>query len=157
MVRKQSTSYTKKREELEVLGIGISVRKKQGAALKTPGKKTYYKVRDSCIKGINSKFTLLKAIDKNSPIEHFESIYSIVDRFDDLQESLRTNDIIDVFTIASEYEGDGSGPTSAAKAIDLIHAVKEADMGLVKLANQYFMEYGQDYHGENVVWPGEKV
>ena len=146
-----------KREEKDVLGIGISVARKEREQLKQTDKKTYYKVRENCVKGIENKFTQLKSIDENSPIEHFESIYSVVTRFDDLQESLRTNDMIDVFTIGSDYGDDGTGPTATAKEIDLFHDVKEVDMGIVKLANQYFMEYGQTYHGENVTWSGEKI
>ena len=57
-----------KRGEAEVLSIGISVGKKERTVLKTSDKKTYYKVRDTCTKGIDSKFTQLKAIDENSPI-----------------------------------------------------------------------------------------
>ena len=73
-----------KREEKDVLGIGISVARKEREELKKKDKKTYYKVRENCVKGIENKFTQLKSIDENSPIEHFESIYSVVTRFDDL-------------------------------------------------------------------------
>lgn len=146
-----------KRDDDDIFGLGISVSKLEREKLKVNDKKTYYKVQESCTKGIESKFTQLKAIDENSPIDHFESVYSVVTRFDDLQESLRRNDMIDVFTIASEYELDGSGPTATATPVDLFHDIKSTDLGLVKLANQYFMEYGADYHGENVVWSGEKI
>ena len=125
--------------------------------MKVNDKKTYYKVRESCTKGIDSKFTQLKAIDENSPIEHFESVYSVVTRFDDLQESLRVNDMIGVFKIASKYNEDGTGPSANATSIDLFHDVQIVEMDTIKLGNQYFMEYGQDYHGENVTWSGEKI
>ena len=146
-----------KRKEKDVLTLGISVAKEERGDLKLKDKKTYYKVKESCAKGIENKFTQLKPIDENSPVEHFESVYSVVSRFDDLQESLRTNDMIGVFTIASHYEPDGSGPTNISTPVDLFHDIKSTDMGVVKLANQYFYEYGQDYHGENVAWSGEKI
>ena len=152
-VEKRST----RRDKNDILSIGISVSKEERENLKNSDKKTYYKVRESCTKGIVNKFTQLKAIDENSPIEHFESVYSVVTRFDDLQESLRVNDMIGVFTIASSYERDGTGPSAGATPIDLFHNIKTADMEVIKLANQYFMEYGKDYHGENVGWSGEKI
>ena len=145
-----------KRDKDAVLSLSVSVRKEDRKDLKEKDKKTYQKVKENGTKGIENKFTQLKAIDENSPIEHFESVYSVVTRLDDLQESLRVNDEIGVFTIASAYHADGSGPTDEAVTIDMFHD-KDADMGLVKLANQYFYEYGQDYHGENVAWSGEKI
>ena len=88
------------REEKDVLSLSVSVAKEERKELKANDRKTYHKVKETCTKGIDSKFTQLKAIDENSPIEHFESVYSVVTRFDDLQESLRSNDMIGVFTIA---------------------------------------------------------
>ena len=151
------TPRSAKRSDDDIFGIGIIVKKEEREYLKVNDKKTYFKVRENCTKGINNKFTQLKSIDENSPIDHFESIYSIVTRFDDLQDSLRVNDMLDVFCIASEYNDDGSGPTRSAVEIDLFHDIKSTDIGLVKLANQYFMEWGDDFHGENIVWSGEKI
>ena len=65
--------------------------------------------------------------------------------------------MIGVFSIASSYEDDGTGPKSNATSVNLFHDVQTTDMNTVKLANQYYMEYGQDYHGENVAWSGEKI
>lgn len=151
------TPRTNKRSEDEIYGLGIGVTKEEREALKTSDKKTYHKIRESCTKGIENKFTQLKSIDENSPIDHFESVYSVVTRFDDLQESLRKGDMLDVFTIGSSYAADGSGPTSVATEIDLFRSVKSTSLSVVKLANQYFMEYGEDFHGENIVWSGEKI
>ena len=117
------TPLTTKRDEQEVLTLGVSVAKEERKDLKKNDKKTYYKVKESCVKGIENKFTQLKPIDENSQIEAFESVYSVVSRFDDLQESLRTNDMIGVFTIASSYEKDGSGPTTLASPVDLFHDI----------------------------------
>jgi hypothetical protein len=141
----------------DIFGLGLSVSKTKREDLKENDKKTYYKVRENCVKGIPNKFTQLKLINENSPIDHFESVYSVVTRFDDLQDALRRNDMLDVFTIASEYNADGSGPTTTAVEINLFHDIKNTDLSIVKLANQYFMEYGKDYHGENCVWSGEKI
>jgi hypothetical protein len=141
----------------DIFGIGISVKKEERKELKKNDKKAFYKVRENCVKGIVNKFTQLKSINENSPINHFESVYSVVTCFDDLQQSLQVNDMLDVFSIASDYNMDGSGLTKLATSIDLFHNIRDTDMKLVKLANQYFMEYGQDYHGENVVWSGEKI
>ena len=135
---------TTRRDENDILSIGISVSKEEREDLKTNDKKTYYKVRESCTKGIVNKFTQLKAIDENSPIEYFESVYLVVTHFDDLQESLRVNDMIGFFAIASSYERDGTGPSAGVTSIDLFHNIKTADMEMIKLANQYFMEYGID-------------
>ena len=148
---------TAKRTDDDIFGLGIGVTKEERAELKKNDKKTYHKVRENCISGISNKFTQLKSIDENSPIDHFESVYSVVTRFDDLQESLRKSDMLDVFTIASAYNADGSGPTSIATEIDLFRAIKSTDLAIVKLANQYFMEFGDEFHGENIVWSGEKI
>ena len=148
---------TKKRDEGEILSLGVSVAKEERKELKKNDKKTYYKVKENCVKGIENKFTQLKPIDEHSPVEAFESVYSVVSRFDDLQESLKTNDMIGVFTIASSYEKDGSGPSTLATPVDLFHDIKSIDIGNIKLACQYFYEYGQDYHGENIAWGGEKI
>ena len=148
---------TTKRDEKEVLTLGVSVAKEERKDLKKNDKKTYYKVKESCVKGIENKFTQLKPIDENSPVEAFESVYSVVSRFDDLQECLRTNDMIGIFSIASDYEKDGSGPTTLATPVDLFHDIKSTSMNNVKAACQYFYEYGQEYHGENVSWSGEKI
>ena len=56
------------RKKDEVMGLGISVTKEEREKLKSQDKKTYYKVRETCTKGIPNKFTQLKAIDENSPI-----------------------------------------------------------------------------------------
>ena len=151
------TPLSNKRDDEDIFGLGLSVAKTERKALKNSDKKTYYKIRENCVKGIPNKFTQLKSIDEDSPVDHFESVYSVVTRFDDLQESLRKNDMLDVFTIASEYKIDGSGPTTTATKIDLFHKIKDTELGIVKSANQYFMEYGQEYHGENCVWSGEKI
>ena len=98
-----------KRTDDDIFGLGIGVTKEERADLKKNDKKTYHKVRENCTAGISNKFTQLKLIDKNSPIDHFESVYSVVTRFDDLQESLRKGDMLDVFTIASAYNSDGTG------------------------------------------------
>lgn len=146
-----------KRTTEEIEAVGISVKKTERADLKKNDKKTYYKIRENCVEGIKNKFTQLKPIDENSPVEHFESIYSVVTRFDDLQDSLKKNDMIDVFTIASIYEGDGTGPTATAVEIDLFRSVNDTGLDLIKSGSQFFMEYGADFHGENIVWSGEKI
>lgn len=152
-----TTPRLTKRNEDDIFGLGISVAKSEREILKNTDKKTYYKIKEKCVEGIKNKFTQLKPIDENSPIDHFESVYSVVTRFDDLQQSLRTNDMLDVFTIASGYKVDGSGPLAVATSIDLFHDIREIDLGITKMANQYFIEYGEDYHGENVIWSGEKI
>lgn len=152
-----STPRVTKRNDDDIFGLGISVAKGERELLKTSDKKTYYKIRESCVKGIENKFTQLKAIDENSPIDHFESVYLVVTRFDDLQQSLRSNDMLDVFIIGSEYELDGSGPSRTATEIDLFHNIKSVDINVIKMASQYFIEYGDTYHGENVIWSGEKI
>jgi hypothetical protein len=62
-----STPWTTKHTSDDIFGLGISVTKEERENLKTSDKKTYYKVRENCTKGINNKFTQLKLIDKNSP------------------------------------------------------------------------------------------
>ena len=152
-----ATPRSKKRDDSDIFGLGVSVTKHEREALKKTDKKTYYKVKESCIKGIENKFTQLKPIDENSPIDHFESVYSVVTRFDDLQQALQKNDLIDVFTIASQYKTNGSGPLQNAKQVDLFHNIRETNLATIQLANKYFIEYGEDYHGENVIWSGEKI
>ena len=112
------TPRTTARSTLEVANVGIGVTKKDRDALKTSDKKAYYKVRDSAIKGLSTKFTQLQAIDEKSSIEHFEKVYSVVTRFDDLKSNMTTNDIIDVFTIPSSFELEIS--STLKKQVNLI-------------------------------------
>ncbi len=82
------TPLSNKRDDEDIFGLGLSVAKTKRKALKNSDKKTYYKIRENCVKGIPNKFTQLKSIDEDSPVDHFESVYSVVTRFDDLQKSL---------------------------------------------------------------------
>ena len=47
----------KKRDENEVLTLGVNVVKEEKKYLKENDKKIYYKVKENCTKGIENKFT----------------------------------------------------------------------------------------------------
>ena len=153
------TPRTTARSDLEVANVGIGVTKKDRATLKTNDKKSYYKVRDSAIKGLTTKFTQLQAIDKKSSVEHFEKVYSVVTRFDDLKSNMITNDVIDVFTIPSSFDLDATTgdyiPAALATSINLFSDANQISLDIVKHANAYYLKYGSAYHGENVAWSGE--
>ena len=107
-----------------------------------------------------NKFTLLKGIDEKATMEHLESVYSVVTRFKDLRTQMVATDLVDVFTIPSLFIDDSSGvikPSAAAVAVDLFSDSAKVDIEVVKQANAYFLKYGVEYHGENVVWSGEKI
>jgi hypothetical protein len=144
----------------EVAGVGLGVGKKDRASLKIKDKKSYYKVRDNAIEGMKTKFTHLKAIDEKASVEHFEAIYSVITRFEDLSNQMIKNDMIDVFSIPSSFVSDSSGnhiPSSSATPIQLFSDANQVDLQTVRDANAYYVKFGTDYHGENVVWSGEKI
>ena len=92
----------------EVAGVGIGVGKKDRSKLKASDKKSYYKVHDTAIEGMKAKFSHLKPIDEKASVEHFEAVYSVVTRFEDLNNQMSKNDMDDVFNIPSEFIFDTS-------------------------------------------------
>ena len=146
-------------EELTSLGLGV--KKTDRAGLQSTDKKGYYKVRDTAIEGLPSKFTLLKGISETATMEHFESVYSVVTCFEDLKTKIVDSDMIDVFSILSLFtEDSGTGtflPSGGATLLDLFTEASKVSLDLVQKANAFYLEFGQDYHGENIVWSGEKI
>lgn len=154
------TPRTVARTSDEVAEVGLGVGKKDRAALKIKDKKSYYKVRDNAIKGMTTKFTHLKSIDEKASIEHFEAVYSVITRFEDLSNQMIKNDLIDVFSIPSSFVLNSSNdyvPSSTATPIQLFSDAKQVDLDTVRHANAYYLKFGADYHGENIVWSGEKI
>ena len=99
----------------EVSGLGLGVRKTDREDLKANDKKGYYKVRDSAIEGMTNKFSILKGIDEKATMEHLESVYSVITRFEDLKTQIIAHDLGDVFSVPSTFEknattGDSSDP-----------------------------------------------
>lgn len=145
----------------ELAGIGIGVSKKDRKDLHDKDKKTYYKIRDNAIQGMESKFSLLESIDEKNTMDHLSSVYSIVTRLDELRTHLGNNDMLDVFTIPSAFDKDPQtslySPSSTAKPVNLFTDAGSVTLETVKLANSYFLRYGASYHGENVSWSGQKI
>lgn len=152
---------TSPRSTTELAGVGIGIVKEDRAALKKNDKKSYQKLRETAVAEMKNKFKQLKAIDAKATMEHLESVYSVVTRFDDLKQELIKSDMIDVFTIPSDFSFDGTIgtfiPSSNATKIDLFKDLNSTDIELIKKANSYFSLMGQDYHGENIQWSGEKI
>ena len=155
------TPRTQAQTRTELRGIGIGVGKKDREDLKKNDKKTYYKVRDTAISGMDSKFSILDAIDEKATVEHLSSVYSIVTRFDDLKTQIMTADMDDIFTIPSSFSYDQTTgtylPDSSAAEINLFTEAGSVSLQMVKHANAYFLQFGTSYHGENVTWSGEKI
>ena len=151
---------SKPRDESEITGLGLGVKKTDRAALCSSDKKGYYKVRDAAIEGMSSKFTLLKGIDEKATMDHLESVYSVITRFEDLKTQITANDTIDVFTIPSEFVTNTDGdlePSAASEALDLFTQANRIPLQTVQEANAFYLEFGEDYHGENIVWSGQKI
>ena len=155
------TPRTTARNQLEVTNVGIGVTKKDRAALQSNDKKGYYKVRDAAITGLTTKFIQLQAIDEKSSIEHFEKVYSVVTKFDNLKRHMVTNDMIDVFSIPSTFTLNTSTgdylPSTLATSVNLFSDANQVPLETIKYANCYFLKYGASYHGENVAWSGEAI
>ena len=151
----------KARDSDELTTIGLGVKKTDREELQQKDKKAYYKVRDSAIEGMTNKFSLLKGISKSATMEHLESVYCVVTCFEDLKSKILANDMLDVFTIPSSFSQDATSgsflPTANATPIDLFSEANKVSIDLVQKANSFFLEYGKNYHGENVVWSGEKI
>ena len=145
----------------EVSHVGIGVNKRNREQLKQTDRKSYYKVKESTVAGMESKFTQLKEIDQNASVEHFKMVYSVITRFEDLQAQMIKNDLADVFTIPSAFSYDtitnSYVPASTASSINLFSDASQVELSTVRYANAYFMEFGKEYHGENIVWSGEKI
>ena len=140
-------------------GIGLGVRKGDRKELRIKDKKGYYKIRENAVECMSSKFTLLKGIDEKATMEHLELVYSVVTRFEDLKTQISSNDMLDVFQIPSEFTkvGDTYIPSHKAKEMDLFVDANKIDLDKVQHANAFYLQYGQDFHGENVIWSGEKI
>ena len=52
---------------------------------------------------MSSKFTFLKGIDKKATMEHLESVYSVITRFEVLKTQITANDMLEVFQIPSGF------------------------------------------------------
>ena len=144
----------------ELTGIGLGrVRKTDRESLRQSDKKGYYKVRDNAVEGMSSKFTLLKGIDEKATMEHLELVYSVVTPFEDLRTQIIANDMLDVFQVPSDFTkvADSYLPLRTATQMDLFKDVNKIELETVQHANAFYLEYGQEFHGENVVWSGEKV
>lgn len=145
----------------EVAGVGIGVGKKERTKLKLSDKKSYYKIRDTAIEGMKAKFTHLKPIDEKASVEHFEAVYSVVTRFEDLNYQMGKNDMNDVFNIPSDFTFDANSqsylPSAHARSVNLFSDANNIDIETIKHANAYFLKFGADYHGENIIWSGEKI
>jgi hypothetical protein len=118
-------------------------------------------VRDTAIEGMKDKFTQLTSIDEKSSVDHLAKVYSVVTRFADLEKLMVQNDMDNVvFTVPSEFVDNDSGemiPSSSAVPIKLFSESNTVDMETGKRANAYFLKFGTEYHGENVVWSGQKI
>ena len=87
------------RDATELTSVGLGVKKTDREDLKTNDKNSYYKVREAAVEGMKNKFTLLKGINENATMEHLESVYSVITRFEDLKTQVIANDMLDVFSI----------------------------------------------------------
>jgi hypothetical protein len=149
------------RDTSALSSIGLGISKKDRSAIKRKDKKTYFKVRDNAIEGLESKFTQLQSIDEKSTLDHLKKVYSVVNRFADLQHQVEQNDMGDVFTIPSEFTLDPTSghyvPSPHAKAINLFTDSNVVSLITVRRATAYFTRFGTTYHGENILWSGEKI
>jgi hypothetical protein len=141
--------------------VGLGILKKDRSSLQQKDKKTYFKVCDNAIKGLENKFTQLQSIDEKSTLDHLKKVYSVVNRFADLQHQVEQNDMGDVFTIPSQFTLDPTTghyiPSPSATAINLFTDANLVSLETARHANAYFAQYGARYHGENVLWSGEKI
>jgi hypothetical protein len=97
---------------------------------------------------------------KKASIKHFEAVYNVITRLEDLSNQVIKNDMIDVFSIPSSFILETSGnhiPSPSAMPIQLFSDANQVDLQTVCNANTYYIKFGTDYHGENVVWSGEKI
>ena len=155
------TPLTTARDSSALQGVGLGISKKDRADLLKNDKKTYFKVRDNAVKGMTSKFTQLQAIDEKATLDHLEKVYSIVNRFSDLLLQMQQNDMADVFTIPDAFVLDSTTghylPSPTAKPVNLFTSANIIDLETAKHATAYFARYGAAFHGENVLWSGEKI
>jgi hypothetical protein len=85
----------------------------------------------------------------------------VVNRFSDLQTHIDQNDMGDIFTIPNIFVRDSTTghyvPSTTATAINLFTDANLVNLETVCHATAYFNRYGTSYHGENILWSGEKI
>jgi hypothetical protein len=149
------------RDSNALSSVGLGISKNYCASLQQKDKKTYFKVCDNAVEGLENKFTQLQSIDEKSTLNHLKKVYSVVNRFADLQHQVEQNDMCDVFTIPSQFTLNPTTghyiPSPSATAINLFTDANLVSLEIARHANAYFAQYGASYHGENVLWSGEKI
>ena len=93
-------------------------------------------------------------------MEHLEAVYLVVTRFEDLKTQMIANNMADVFTIPSSFSLQTNGtyiPDANATEIDLFTETTKVSLDIVQKATAYFIQFGKEYHRENVIWSGEKI
>ena len=117
------------------------------------------KLKETCEKGVADKFAMMKLADQSKT--SLKGIYDIGTRLMDLKKSFRTNDMDDVFTIASKFELDPVAQlyisASGADKLNLFEDYTLVDLETVKRMCVYIMAYGADYMVENLKWGAEKI
>lgn len=144
--------------------IGITIGGADREKLKKSDPKTYAKLKEHACAGMTSKFKLMTVVDEKSAVADLQSIYSIQVRLRELRKELVQNNLIDVFTIFSEFESTlRPGYSVPLPSTDIVHRHQLLDkynvtnFENVKRANAFYMICGADYQVENLKWSGEKI
>lgn len=144
--------------------IGTQIGGADREKLKQSDPKTYAKLKETACAGLKTKFKLMTVVDEKSAVADLQSIYSIQVRLRELRKELAQHNILDVFTVFSQYESSTrQGFTVAFPSTDIKHRHLLTDkynittFENVKKANAFYMLCGAKYQVENLKWSGEKV
>ena len=126
----------------------------------------YSKLKVKAEEGMETKFCLFQPVDSDDLDDEgsklLDQTYSVTMRIEEFRRELKRFDLDDVFTIASSYapnaQFDGDEfPAIGARPIDLFHSYNDVDIDTIKKASAFFMQRGQSYHVENLLWSGTKL
>jgi hypothetical protein len=147
----------------EAAGFLAGIKKEHRSALSSSD---YLKLKVKAEEGMETKFSLFQPVDSedidNEGSKLLNQTYSVTMRIEEFRRELKRFDLEDVFTIASSYapnanfDGD-EFPEAGARPIDLFHSYNDVNLETIKKASTFFMERGQSYHVENLLWSGTKL
>ena len=132
----------------------------------TLSRSEYLKLKVKAEEGMEMKFSLFQPVDsddiENEGSKLLDQTYSVTMRIEEFRRELKRFDLEDVFTIASSYapneafDGD-EFPEAGARPIDLFHSYNDVELETIKKASAFFMQRGQPFHVENLLWSGTKL
>ena len=118
------------------------------------------KLQNNAERGLESKYDLLDHVTLTD-VQTLKAVYNMSIRTEELKEEMARYDMHEVMLIPNSMTYDASDgyykPANGAQPVDLFTRASEIDLTLVCQFSEWMLNYGADYHGENLFWSGGKV